>query len=162
MKRLIGVLLAALVPFLAMPGAQAARPTITRGQVDEEFVLDDLCAFSVDVHITGTFVDIDRIDQNGIEHVTEVLPQGTAVLTNVETGASTTIHNGGPSFLTFYPDGSVRLVGAGGGFIFGEIPQTGEPGIEEFNGRIEFFFDPEGNETFTGSGRFVDLCSALA
>jgi hypothetical protein len=161
MKRLIGFVLLGLVPFLAVPSARAAQPVITRGEVDEEFVLEDLCAFPVDVHITGTFVDITTEDENGT-HITEVLPQGEAVLTNVESGTSTTIHNAGPSFLTFFPDGSVRLVGAGGGVIFGIIPETGEPGIVQVNGRIEFFFDPEGNETFNRSGRLVDLCSALA
>jgi hypothetical protein len=161
MKRLIGVMLVALVPFLAAPSARADRPTITRTEVDDEFVLDDLCAFAVNVHITGTFVDITTTDESGT-HVTEVVPKGKAVLTNLETGASTTVHIGGPAFIDFDPDGSVTIVGAGGGIIFGIIPETGEPGLVQVNGRFVLSFDPEGNESFTRSGRLVDLCSELA
>ena len=161
MKRLIGVMLVALVPFLVAPSARAEKPEITRTEVDDEFVLDDLCAFAVDVHITGTVVDISTTDENGT-HVTEVVPQGEIVLTNVETGESTTVHIGGPAFIDFDPDGSVTVVGAGGGIIFGIIPETDEPGIVQVNGRFVISFDPEGNVTFSRSGRLVDLCSELA
>jgi hypothetical protein len=161
MKRSIGVLLLAFLPFLVTPHAMAVKPTIARIPVDDEFTVDDQCAFSVDVHVTGTIVDISSIDENGTAHDFQAFPQGTAVLTNVDTDESITLNISGPGFFTFHQDGSLTVKGTGL-WMFWPNPETGEPGFFQTSGHFAQTIDPEGNVSFELSGHMVDICSQLA
>jgi hypothetical protein len=161
MKRLVGALLLGSVPFLVTPHAMADKPTIQRIPMDDQFVVDDQCSFSVDVHITGTIVDISSTDENGAVHEFQALPQGTAVLTNPDTGESITFNISGPGFFTFNQDGSLTVKGTGL-WMFWPNPETGEPGFFQTSGHFAQTIDPEGNVSFELSGHIVDVCSQLA
>jgi hypothetical protein len=161
MKRLLAVLVVMVVPFLAVPRALADKPTITRTVIDTEFVVEDQCAFPVDVHETGVLIDIVTTDEDGTVHDFEAFPRGTAVLTNADNGHSLILNISGPGRFTFYEDGSFSINGTGL-WLFWPYPGTGEPGLFLTSGHFLLSVDSQGNTTFALTGRAVDICSQLA
>src|SRR6266705_1379515 len=134
MKRLAIVLLLTLPFSLVASRAFAAKPTIQRIPVDNEFV-DSSCGFDVDIHQTGTIVDISYTDAEGVLHDFQAFPQGKQVMTNLDTGKTITVNIAGPGTFTVNPDGSFTLVGRG---------------------------TWSWNSNLTRTGHLVDLCAELA
>jgi hypothetical protein len=161
MKRLVGVFLVVVVPFLSAPSALADKPQIQRIPIDDQFVVEDQCAFPVEVHATGILVDIVSIDEDGTVHEFQAFPQFKGTLTNLDTGTSITLNISGPAFITVYPDGSITVNGTGL-WLFWPNPETGEPGFFQTSGHLVISVDPEGNASFDLVGRIVDVCSQLA
>jgi hypothetical protein len=161
MKRLTPFcFLVMLVPFFLVPHALAAKPSIHRIPIDDEFVLEDQCVFPVNVDATGILVDIVFTDEDGTVHEFQAYPQYKAVLTNLDTGESITLNLSGPASFTFNPDGSFTLKGTGNWLWFPH-PATGDPGIFQTAGHVILSVDAEGNASWTLSGRIVDVCSQL-
>lgn len=82
---------------------------------------------------------------------------GFTTLTNLDTAKSITFNISGPGRFTFGKDGSFRLTGTGTSLF----AQEATPGIQWFKGRFDLQIDAAGNETFTTTGTFVDVCAAL-
>jgi hypothetical protein len=156
MKRLIVITLFALASLVIVPSALSAAPTIQRFPIDATFpdVVD--CAFPVQIHVVGTDVEITSGNR-----VFDALPQGTATLTNLDTGTSITVSVAGPGRTTFGADGSVTFVGTGPTLFF-DLSPLGNPGITLLNGRFVLSIDAQGNRTFSSVGTTRDLCAELA
>jgi hypothetical protein len=159
-RRIVVLLLTLLALVMAAPSAQAAPPTHERMPADFDDI-DDTCGFPVEIHQTGFVIAIQWVDEDGSLRRIEAYPQLKATFTNPATGESITVNIAGPAHITESPDGSFTLVGTGN-WIWGNHPQTGEPGIFLLSGRFVFSVDAQGNESFRSVGRFVDLCAELA
>jgi hypothetical protein len=160
MKRRIAVLLLALIPLSAAPRAFADKPMMERILVDDEFVVDDQCAFPVDVHETGILVLIVSTDENGVVHEFRAFPEGTAVLTNVQSGKSISLNISGPESFTITPGFSTLKFK--GRTLFWPNPATGEPGFFLTMGQGVLSIGPGGSSSFDLSGRIEALCPQLA
>jgi hypothetical protein len=157
MKRLLAVSLMAFASLVLAPSALSTAPTIVRTPINDTFIDDVDCAFTVQIDVVGT--DLGIFFENGREF--HAFPNSRATLTNVDSGATRTVSIAGPGHISFGSDGSVTLVGTGPAlFAFGS-PHF--PGITLLNGRFVQTFDSLGNETFFSSvGKTRDLCAELA
>jgi hypothetical protein len=151
------VVLAALVLMVFGATASAAAPDISKTEVDFTFIDSVDCDFDVAVHIKGTDTAVTRVVQGDVYDF-HAFGGGFTTLTNLDSEKSITFNISGPGTFTFGSDGSFRLVGRGTS-LFSEEE---EPGIQWFMGRWDLFIDAEGNETFTTTGEFKDMCAALA
>jgi len=123
--------------------------------------IDESCGFPVEIHQTGFVVAIQWVSQDGSSHRIEAYPQVKATLTNPATEESITLNIAGPGQFTDNPDTSFTLVGTGN-WLWGNHPDTGEPGLFLLSGRFVLSVDAQGNESFRSVGRFIDLCAELA
>jgi hypothetical protein len=159
-RRIVVLLLTLLALVITAPSAQAAPPTHERLSADFDGV-DETCGFPVEIHQTGFIIAIQWVDEDGSLRRIEAYPQLKAPFTNPATGESIRVNIAGPAHITESPDGSFTLVGTGN-WIWGNHPQTGEPGTFLLSGRFVLSVDAQGNESFRSVGRFVDLCAELA
>jgi len=159
-RRMIVLLLTLLALVVAAPSAQAAPPTHERIPADFDGI-DESCGFPVEIHQTGFVVAIQWVSQDGSSHRIEAYPQVKATLTNPATEESITLNIAGPGQFTDNPDTSFTLVGTGN-WLWGNHPDTGEPGLFLLSGRFVLSVDAQGNESFRSVGRFIDLCAELA
>lgn len=93
------------------------------------------------------------------------LQRGDMTVTNLDSGASITVHTDGSIFHDrFYPDGSA-LVTLVGEYVVGIYPTDTPPGPSTrlYNGRMDFRVDVDGNWTVLSfRGTEVDLCAPIA
>lgn len=160
MRGLLLTLVVTLPLLVLAPSALAAKPTHERLPIDDEFV-DDSCGFPVNVDQTGYVVRITWTAEDGSVRVKEAYPQYKSTFTNPATGKSITVNIAGPAHISERADGSFSLTGTGSWF-WPFHPDTGAPGLFLTSGRFVFSVDSEGNESFTRTGRIVDLCAQLA
>ena len=136
--------------------------------VDEDFVIEDECSFTVIGHVEGDVRHTHFFDQAGNEiRELTVFPKFRMTFTNAETGKSISTVSPSVEHVTINPDGSavVAVTGLSGPLIAG-----GGPPLATDVGRIVFIFSgPEDEEPdlvfqagkFNG-GPFPQLCDVLA
>ncbi len=152
--------LAYVALFFVTQLALAVPPTIQHIPFDAT-ITNDSCGFAVTAHVTGTIVDISYTDLQGIFHEFQASPQAKATLTNEVTDKSITVNVSGAEKLTVAPDGSVTVVGTGNWLFLDDPDNLGAPGWFLTSGRWLAFFDPNGVETLTRTGKKTDLCIEL-
>ena len=153
---IVSALALSAVAMVAASIAAAAPPTIERTLVEVTFLDEVDCAFPVEVYINGTDTMITSTVQGEVREF-HAFGGGYTTLTNLSTEESITFNISGPTHSTFRQDGSFSFVGTGTSiFLFEDTP-----GIQWFKGRFVLSIDPQGNETFTTDGTFVDMCAAL-
>lgn len=113
--------------------------------VDETFVVEDACSFTVLVHVEGDIRHTHFFDQAGTEvRDLTVFPRFRVTFTNAETGKSISTVSPSVEHVTLNPDGSavVAITGLSHHLIVG-----GGPPQAVDVGRIVFFFSgPEDEE----------------
>ena len=126
--------------------------------------ITDACGFPVLVHTEGSIVRTTWLGDDGEPvRAIETYRAFRFVLTNQRTGEQVSVAIPGPAFYEFGADGVTTVTGTGPWGWFPDDPETGEPGIFLFTGRLTFSFDDDDNFTFDRlSGRAVNMCGALA
>ena len=160
--RMAAVLLALMV-MLVVPGvASADRPVRELIDLAPDDVTD-ACGFPVLVHSEGTIVRTTWLDEDGDPvRAIETYRDFRYVLTNQETQEQVSVAIPGPAFYVFNADGSTTVTGTGPWGWYPDNPETGEPGIFLFTGRLTFTFDEENFSFDLLSGRAVNMCAAIA
>jgi hypothetical protein len=162
MRRLVLILLTALLAFAASPAA-AVPPE--RSKLDPaEFTIEAVCDFDVEyseVRVHGN--EIVFFDQGGDLAKAIIAGNFVVTLTNAETGSSLTLNISGQFFVTPNPDGSQTLVGHGRNLFFTVTP---EPFFVFHVGRaaLTISFTEESVDLVFNevSGKGNDICDALA
>lgn len=138
-------------------------------QVDETFVIEDVCDFPIEIHVTGTVRHTHYFDQDGneIRDIT-VFPNFKITFTNLDTGESLSTPSPSVEFIDLNPDGSATVTIAGLG---GRLTVPGVGIVAQDVGRIVLFFEgPEDEEPdilftagkFLGEGDpFPEACEVL-
>lgn len=150
MRRPAALALALVAAALPAAPAAAAPPEPTGFTVT--FPAGRYCDFPLLVESTGKVKVLDR-DGTVFEASREVLD-----LTNVDTGATTTVRLGGTYRTTSLADGRTRTLTTGRTLIASQAK-----GITVLVGRFEAYQDVDGDldGDFVGSGRVIAVCDQL-
>jgi hypothetical protein len=171
MRRTLTLVVAAigLALVTSLPAAALPPEHFPPEQVDETFVLEGVCDFPVEIHVTGTVRHSHYFDQDGneIRDIT-VFPNFKITITNLETGESLTTPSPGVETVELNPDGSATITLTG---LLGRLAVPGVGIVAQDVGRIVFFFsDPADEEPditfiagkFLGEGDpFPEVCEVL-
>ena len=151
MKRLSGVAVALTLVVLVLAGTAGATKPFMERMVDGPFTLDDTCSFPVLFQPTLSFTNFFVFSDG------EIMGSGPFVgtATNLDTGKTVNINQGGGFSVVQHSDGSVTVTSHG--FVISSLFGT------IFSGHSVIEFDANGNVTSrTFNGRTVDLCAELA
>jgi hypothetical protein len=151
MKRLSGVTAALTLGVLVFAGTAGATKPFMERMVDGPFTLDETCSFPVLFQPTLAFTNFFVFSDG------EIMGSGPFVgtATNLDSGKTITINEGGGFSVVEHSDGSVTVTSHG--FVISSLRGT------IFSGRTVIEFDANGNVTSrTFNGREEDLCAELA
>jgi len=152
MKHLAAVIAAVSLSALVLAGtAGATKPFMVR-EVQGPMTLSDTCSFPVLLQPTAPDVSNFFIFSDG-----EIMGSGPFVgtATNLDTGKTIKINDGGGFSVVQHSDGSVTVTSRG--FVISSLFGT------IFSGHTVIEFDANGNVTSrTFNGREEDLCAELA
>ena len=144
-------------PASVTPRASAAQGRAPEDQ-DFTFVWDDasaICGFPVEVHASGKAKLI--LLPGG--RATALSPALVATVTNLATGATTTLSITGAFHMTTQANGNMVTVVTGRNLLTDPIA-----GFVLAVGRFSFTFDSQGNlvEPLSGLGKLTDVCALLS
>jgi hypothetical protein len=164
MRRLVALLLPALLLVLLPTSVARADPPVREPLPLEDFTLVGNCDFDVFFHVVEnnefitTYFDSDG---NPIRQI--ITGRFVVELTNLDTGESNVYQVSGPGFITFFEDGSVDFVLGGRSLLFflpGDAPDL--PLLFVNSGQVILHIDQEGNLTMEQVGNIEDVCAALS
>jgi hypothetical protein len=152
MKRLSGAIAALILGVLVLAGTAGATKPFMQRISEGPFTLDETCSFPVLFQPTGPEFTNFFIFSNG-----DIMGSGPFVgtATNLDSGKTITINEGGGFSVVEHSDGSVTVTSHG--FVISSLFGT------IFSGHTVIEFDANGDVTSrTFNGREEDLCAELA
>jgi hypothetical protein len=160
----LAALAAAVVAALApAAGANGHPPITTTTAVDDTYVFEGLCAFSVGVHDVGSRVRKEFFDADGnLVEWRDRYPELLSTLTNLDSGASVTVDASGSGRFIINPDGTLTVVISGAWVVPSAFPDLVAPGLTLIRGHGVVRNDHGDLTLEKWHGKVVDLCAVLA
>jgi hypothetical protein len=170
MRKLVLLLGLTGVLALAFAGVASAVPPqhFPVEHVDQSFIIEDECEFTVILHVEGDLRQTLFFDRDGnVTRVLNVSANFRVTLTNPETGRSIESPSSSVEHLTINPDGSavIAVTGLQGHLIVG----SGPPQAADVGRLVVFVTGPEDEESDVlfqagkfNFGPFPQICDVLA
>jgi hypothetical protein len=142
----------ALLLSLCLPGVAQAAQTPPQPLDTTPFVLNGLCAFPVQIQLSGKSATLDLPGDRFII----TAPDAYATVTNTTTGHSVSLNITGTFFETIDVQGNLTIASHGRSLLFDPAI-----GLVLVVGNYSFTLDANGLTALSGVGRLTDVCGLI-